>query len=449
MKQSSTCHLWNCKTGNERPTLRAHARALLCVLPTLRLCVKSLSTSPQHKKEPARRLQSKATPQAPPLVNSDGTNPGQSAFETDTRKGLEFCPRSWGRRMRTILNLLLLLCCLTTRAFAADTNRKDVVVWYTSHACQESFALGTPGSTPELAIRLEDFEEVYYEASRGKEDLPSKPPSPSKFECKWVELSGFFSWLDYYHYRGQLVSGFLDFYPMSKVRYIVERFSDSSMRRAALARKRVTLVGRFYDLCAAADRDRLSSKDNWMMVLGPCHYGANNGMMLTDVRVKSVEDKQPRYLLGDTYRDILGNLYPVDGTEAGTLEVVTRQWASSVQRGANAYANETFARDPSWRSRKQAEIEEARRNISDADSYSAYLRGNSAFMQRDMTKTQVSVFWEGKTQVEERRIAWGCVCLLDECKDRFPLFSSDASHFLGDAACKQLEWSKQAARWLW
>jgi len=351
--------------------------------------------------------------------------------------------------MRALLITLLLASLAGWNAHAQDKKPDEVVVWFTSHVCKDKLEPGTPGSTPELAIALEDFSELHYDAAGAKDQPEGQPAKQSQYECKWVALTGFTVWTDYYHYRANLYESGWELYRSPTVRYIVEKFADKSVPRADFMRRHVTLVGRFYDLCAAAKRAELASDKRWLMLFGPCHYGENKGMMLTDVRVKNVLDSEPRYLLGDGNRGLINELPAVDGADMAPLEQRVRDWASSLSKGLSIYANETVAGNPSFAKAKKADIRDYKKRLVDVDGYAAYLFNKADFRRIDPQSAQVAVFWDGAAQATEKTQAWGCICLRAECKDRWPLLSADVDNFLGDAACSRLSRPDNSAPWHW
>lgn len=351
--------------------------------------------------------------------------------------------------MRAFLVSLLFACLACWDARAQDKKADEVVVWFTSHVCKDKLEAGSPGSTPELAIAVKYFSELHDDAANAKDQPEGQPAKRSKYECKWVALTGFTVWTDYYHYRANLYESGWDLYRSPTIRYIVERFADKSARRADFMRRHVTLVGRFYDLCAAANRAEQASDKRWLMLFGPCHYGENRGMMLTDVTVKRVLDNGPRYLLGDSNRNLINELPLVDKADAAPLEQRVRDWTSSLKKGLSAYANETVAGNPSFATAKKADIRDYKKRLVDVDGYATYLSNKEDFRRIDAQSAQVAVFWESPAQADEKKEAWGCICLRAECKDRWPLLSVDADQFLGDAACTRLARRDNSARWHW
>lgn len=330
-----------------------------------------------------------------------------------------------------------------TSASPEAQKRDQVFVWFTKHVCKDEGKAGEPGSTPELAIDEADFWEPFQSASTAKEE----DGVASRYECKWVRLTGFFAWLNYYHYRGRFYASAWDKYRGDKTSYIIERFADPATRRSQLAQRRVTLVGRFYDLCAAAERARQADDSDWVMVFGPCHYGSDRGMMLTDVRITTVHDDDPQYLLGDGNRKILNDLFPVKGeARAGLIEGV-RAWAAAVKRGPAAFASDVIANDKAWYEKYPDEEKQLRASVESGDSYFSYLGALPRFQTLDVSKAPVEVWWDSDPGETTPDRAVGCICLAKSCKDKWPISTYDADQFLGEAACASLSRKDVKAKW--
>lgn len=350
--------------------------------------------------------------------------------------------------MRTHLGWFLTVGALFALPVAPAAAANDVAVWFTSEECDSKFEPGTPGSTVELAIKVSYFDDPFDEAVKSNASEEDKPAKPSRFDCRWVELDGFLTWMDYYHYRGRLFASAWEAYRGKGASYIVERFADPAARRSQLVQRRITIVGRFYDLCAAASRAEAKSNDNWFMLFGPCHYGADNGMMLTDVVVKAVHDDAPEYILGDANRKIFNDLFPVEGAVRAPLIDAVRAWAAAVKRGPVSYATDVIAANPALAKDKD-EAKETREYIESPDSYTSYLSELPRFRALNTASASVEVFWSASNR-ESHYEAIGCICLSDRCTDKWPAREADADNFLGDAACISLTKSGgTTGTWLW
>jgi hypothetical protein len=323
-----------------------------------------------------------------------------------------------------------------------DGPKKHRVIWYSSYKCAAPTDKSAPGATPENALETPGFDEpIDDEMALNKRANDGAERQTSRFECKWVRLSGFFTPTNYYHYRGYLVADVRAHYARAyrAPRYVVEHFNDPAMRRSAIGHRQVTVVGQFYYLCLTAPKG-----DDIMFLFGPCHYGGVQGMMLANVRVEKIEDDSPRYLLGEANRGIIGDLRPVDGDDRAGITEAVRSWAAQVQRGPKAYAREAIDRNPVWQKESATERADARARIEHPDSYVSYLFALPAVRGLDPARAEVAAFWE---HPESRDDAVGCICLQASCSNEWPLTDSDADSFYGRAACTTIQ--KRDNAWTW
>src|SRR5690606_8600465 len=104
---------------------------------------------------------------------------------------------------------------------------------------------------------------------------------------------------------------------------------------------------------------------SWWL-FGPCHYGDNEGMMLTDVRVEHVADAAPQYIVGETNRPVMGSLAAATASERSEVEPTILAWAGALQKGLRTFANAYLAQYPD---RTDEDQQDAYDFIEDADSY--------------------------------------------------------------------------------
>ena len=318
------------------------------------------------------------------------------------------------------------------------------VIYYTSYKCPPPSDKNAPGATPDHPLAPTYFsdpidDEVELNERAAEE---GKDRATSRFECKWIRVSGFFTPTDYYHYRGYLVADAKTHYSSSykTPRFVVEKFNDPAMRRSAIGHRQVTIVGQFYYLCLTAPKG-----DDIMFLFGPCHYGGVQGMMLADVRIEKIETAAPQYLLGEVNRPIIGNIPPVEGDERTAIAERVRAWATLVQRGPNAYARETIDRNPDSKRESARERADDRARLESPDSYISYLYGRPDFRGLDSAQAEVASFWQA--EANQHDFAIGCICLQASCTNEWPLTESDANNFYGHAACTML--NKRDGVWLW
>ncbi len=337
--------------------------------------------------------------------------------------------------------IFALIAGLAPLSAVAEESRGEVfAVYYTHFSCPDTMD-GSPGSSSVQPIDAE-FGDPYFSARRTEYETPQALQERARFHCRWVRLTGVMRWLEYYHYRARFYESPLAASIGSDISYIVENFSDSAERRARTVQRRVSLVGRFYDLCAAAERARVESNEDWIMLMGPCHYGDDRGMMLADVRVERVMNEAPLYFSGDANRDIFGELAPVEGDTREALVERTRAWAELVRTGPSAFAEALSGQRGLLSEEDQREL---RASVEHQDSYETYVHGLRAFRRLDLRRAGVEVFWDD----EARQSAIGCVCLERTCGNKWPLTRSDAVRFLGAAVCVALDKDADDSTWRW
>jgi len=343
---------------------------------------------------------------------------------------------------RYLASLILCALCLVAPAHAQDDRDLFLIVYYTHSDCPP-VAADLPGSTPQTAIDVEF--DAPWQASARFDDLKYAvydPAEAAKYECRWVRLTGFMTWKDYYHYRADLYPTAGDSYTGDEVTYIVESFAPGALPRSDLLRRKVTLVGKFYNLCTAAERAQRDSGKRWGMTFGPCHYGPNNGMMLSDVHIEKIDDAGPQYLLGEINRPILASLNAATEDEQDVVLPWVKAWAISLRKGVKSFAEEYNAQYPG---RSDEDSQETREAIEAADSYQSYLLRQPRFTKLDLQTATIRIFRPADSDTFDEAV--GCICLEKSCTDRWPLTVADANTFLGDTACVSLE--HRAGRWRW
>ena len=345
---------------------------------------------------------------------------------------------------RIVLGMAALFTLAGTADAQPNASNAEITVatYFTTYRCPPDTS-GAPGSSRENPIAIEQFEELFE-----RSDGPSpQEDGPVAHDCKWVRISGVMNWMNYYHYRATLWPSAMAAHGGGRTRYIVESFADPSVRRANLVRRQVTLVGQFYDLCAAAERARAGR--DWGMTFGPCHYGSDNGMMLRDVSVVSVEASGPHYILGERNRAAFGDLIRVQGAERQAMIDQTRAWAALVQRGPTAYADAHLAHMSTNRFFANLGPDEPRRLREfdeNPDGYISYAGAVLRARRPNLSRAQIEVFWDKEVGGSN---AVGCVCLANSCVENWPLTSDDADAFVGDAVCTELDKTSRAGAWSW
>lgn len=304
------------------------------------------------------------------------------------------------------------------------------------------------GGSPENAIDDLFFGQAFYNAMYS--DQPDVEDEPNKYECRWIRLRGFIDW-DETIYSGRLFESVLATYsPDIPAFYFIENFAAGAPPRGDVARRSITLVGQFYDLCAAGERALEAEKASYVKRPGelvswhlsyPCHEIP--AMILSDVRVEKIHDATPQYILGERNRAIMNSLVTATPEQRKEIEPLVRTWAASLRNGIAAFADATLAQYPKM---EASDRQKFRTNMESRDSYPSHLLRQPRFMQLNLKKAPVQVFHPENDDAFDTAV--GCICLAASCTDRWPLTEEDAETFLGDAACVELQrWNSTVWRW--
>lgn len=314
------------------------------------------------------------------------------------------------------------------------------VVYFTHHECPDSDS-PEAGSSPDNPIDIA-FDELWYAVSSDAYDEAAR----DAYDCRWIRTSGFMTWKDYYHYRGDLHFSAADSVFGAGTTFTVENFAPGSPVRGDLVRRQMTLVARYYSLCGAANRAQAQAGQTWWL-FGPCHYSYNHGLMLSDVRVEAVYDDAPQYLTGEANRKIIGSLRLATPAERSSVEPAVRAWAASLQKGLRPFVEDTVGQYPS---RDANDRQRTFDYIENADSYESYLLNKRSFRTLNLATAQVEVYRyaDDADSMDEFDNAIGCICLEASCADRWPLAEFDAENFLGPAACVTLN-RRRGETWRW
>ena len=95
--------------------------------------------------------------------------------------------------------------------------------------------------------------------------------------CKWIKITGHFRQFGYQNYRGVLLRNAQALYtynggPGNLFReslYFIENWADEEIKTALVNGTDIEIVGQFYDLCRAAEKDEAESGQKWFILGGP------------------------------------------------------------------------------------------------------------------------------------------------------------------------------------
>jgi hypothetical protein len=357
--------------------------------------------------------------------------------------------------MRSGIGMAAALAFLATGAAASPpagstaADEEVLFVWRPTAECPDRKE--GPGAAPATAIALEWFSALYDDVVDRlvqDEEQKAQTPSESQYECRWVTLSGFFEWADYYHYRGYLTADLPAAYFGGSVRYIVESFGDPGERRARLNGARIRLTGRFYDLCRRAAMDVADEA----LVFGPCHYGGLQGLMLRDVIIEAIEAGPNLRLKGEPNRALIGDLVatPPRWPESARVKAAFFDWIGALRAGRQAYW--TTAVDQSIVNEEER-AETLAEALEDEDDWISHLtqspdsplrrRSDSVLKRRPFRVFKHAIDADDATPFE----VTACVCLSRDCDDEWPLFSQDARRFSDAYLCNELTRAGDGWRW--
>lgn len=352
-------------------------------------------------------------------------------------------------RIGTCLIALLAVAGCAGNQEAPSDERDMLFVWYPSGECKPVSNDGSPGSSPENPIKVSSAGDIHYEVF-DEAEWGQQVWKPNPYECRWVSVSGFMRWVDYYHYRGKLTSEIPELSRQGDPFLWIENFQDTTIRRSDVVRRWVRFTGLYYDLCQSARIAEESAGEEWVMLFGPCHYGNDNGMMLKNVIIEEMEPGPPNYLQGETNRNYIGDIFPLHSPDRPAIEQAIRQWFREVQRGPAAFAELRASAMSREKFASQRDVEDVRAFHASPDSYVSYLHGLEAVRALDASRAQIGVFVTSDFDTKERDIylrAIGCVCLTADCTETWPLQEFDADDFLGGAACVSVRYNPDTGRW--
>lgn len=325
------------------------------------------------------------------------------------------------RGLRTFLGALCALAILG--AFApARSDEQITIAYHLSYKCPASKDKG-PGSSPANPIPLEDFADAFDAAAA--EDAEGG----GSYHCRWVKLSGYFRWTDYYSYRGRLYPSVTGYYFDNGASYLIEDFADPAARRSEFQATQIEVVGQFYNLCVSAP--------NADMVFGPCHY-EHQGMMLHGVKVLSVGKDRFRILTGEANREIADSLKPVPAgwSERRDAERSARNWLQALAAGRAALEEKLGAA-------LNGMTPEEKNAYFAPDSWVGTLldRSRTKLAGRDISRLPLALFYEPLDEGEAGPEIWAtaCACLDGSCETGWPLFITDANRLKDKFICLDLE----------
>jgi hypothetical protein len=263
----------------------------------------------------------------------------------------------------------------------------------------------------------------------------------------WVETTGFFTWLEYYHYRGNLFSSISSAYFRTGAEnsVTIESFYDPKTSRSELQHSSIKVSGLFYTLCDKDLPDGIERKDV-LFLFGPCHYTNAHGWMLKDVTIDAVASPPFQRLKGEANRPFFNDLHEVplsNGDLAGVLDA-TREWVQFSQEQPEQFLRKLGAiADPASPDEFIGPV--------DTDNWAHFLVSpNSPIARLKDRKVgeEIRVFSGNRDEIGQADTVISCICTVNDCADRWPLLERDTWYFGDDYVCVHLDRSGEG-EWTW
>jgi len=327
-----------------------------------------------------------------------------------------------------------------------DRAQNDMIIAMPSSARCAVPADGA-GLSPESPITT-DILELYFDAEGFHEQ-----GAQQDYHCRWVQLSGHYRNVHYWHYRGRLYPDLSSFYYpgysfQGEPKVWVENFVELNLPRYEIEGAEIAVVGQFYDLCRAADEAEAASGQEWINMGGPCHYGNLNGLMLRDVRIVERQSDTELRMRGEANRQTLGTLSNVPDVHPELPEIreAFGNWIEAAQTSEEALLAHFL---------DEEDLAEA---LADENDWSSFLTGaNSPLLSLDLTSPNRATAYFVEREAFSELIAGdydyvgviACVCRLDDCRDAWPLFEADTIFFHRDYVCHRIDWDDDTGWSAW
>ena len=315
-----------------------------------------------------------------------------------------------------------------------------------------------PGSSTNNPLNLEYFLEpmssviLWRDPKRAAEVLKWEQENnvdlTYDLNCKWIKITGHFRQYEYQSYRGVLLENSQAVYTYSggpgnffrESLYFIESWADEKTRSAFINGADIEIIGQFYDLCRAAEKDEAESGQKWFILGGPCHYIKHAGM-IKNAEILTVESQPYQRLKGEENRDVIGDIrkIPDEWPEWDTIKQVAMARIDLIRNGPKAYWTVILPNyDDSGK-----EIE---KRASDPDNRISFLATDPKsplLAKRRIEKNQFQLFrltrYGGGETEEKIKIVYACFCTTKKCDDEWPLFSTDAEDFHDKYFCSRFD----------
>jgi hypothetical protein len=334
--------------------------------------------------------------------------------------------------IRVIVLSLALTMISSPLAFTQEASSENLIVMPNSANCAPPSE--GPGSSPENAVET-DIYDIIFDAEDALEFNTAR-----EFDCKWVRLSGHFQWADYWHYRGRLTAELEFRTDPGDAKLWIENFADPNQRRWSISGAKIGVTGLIYDLCARARATQASHATQGITLInmgGPCHYGSLQGLMLANVHIEQRLSEPFRRLRGEANRANFGDLVrvPITFEAWADIHTTTLTWIDRLPEGEAALLTGASIRD-----------ETRRRHIADDDDWLSFLTdpNTSPLLgpNFDARSAPFAIFIFRDDVLDDqdrspdlREDFFGCVCVVDNCEETWPLLVNDTQRMADDYIC--------------
>lgn len=347
------------------------------------------------------------------------------------------------------LTVIVIATFLTTSnaALASQDSAQNDMIFAMPNSARCAAPADGVGLSPESPITT-DILELYFDAEGFHEQ-----GAQQDFHCRWVQLTGHYRNVHYWHYRGRLFPGLPSFYYpaysfQGAPKVWIENFVELPLARYELEGTEIAVVGQFYDLCRAADEAETASGQVWINMGGPCHYGNLNGLMLRDARIVEIISEAELRMRGEANRQMLGTLanVPDDHPELPEIREAFGNWIEAAQTSEEALLANFL---------NEEDLAEA---LADENDWSSFLTGaNSPLRSIDLSAPNRATAYFVEREAFNEFVAGdydfvgviACVCRLSDCDNAWPLFQADTVYFHRDYICQRIDWDDDSGWSAW
>lgn len=326
---------------------------------------------------------------------------------------------------------------------------ENEIMWIPSSStaeCTDIPEIGKKGSSKENPIKI---------------SIKKLLKKSQKMNCKWVEVSGFFRWDNFYSHVAALYPSKIKYYKLSPTferrNNIIwlESFLSSQEIKIEFQNSSLKVIGLFYDLCHQLQiniQNLPEYKEGEMIWLfGPCHY---SGMaVLKNIIIKEKLSPPFQYLTDENSREKFGNLIPFK-EEFGNLEEIRK---NSLDFLTQLKAGNFEAYLESFGISGEEDISSHEYQIPIFKMYFINEKSALEMLQVPFEELENKIYVRGDRgenglEYDGEDIAISCFCLDGSCEGKWPISSSDADAPSSNFICvglDKVEKENDEVYWTW